>query len=244
MTDYNQPIIVNLPDGQNTLTLLQGEAPRKLDERAPVKIDLTGTIDAPLRWLEKRVETIDQHKAYIVVNRDNLSIALVFNEDDAYRESKVRGILQMSDIFKQLGINADKAWEPEKLGKFLKLNRTYFPNKEENREVVNALKTFTANVNQDVQRESKENGNRSMVYRQAVDSNIPATFRLRIPIFSGEPATEIVVETNANLDGSDVTICLQSAGAIDAVEDTKNIKFNEILNEIRLVAPDIVIIEQ
>lgn len=54
-----QPIVVNLPEGQNTLTILQGEAPVQLDQQAPVKIDIKGVIYAPLNFLDKRVKDID-----------------------------------------------------------------------------------------------------------------------------------------------------------------------------------------
>lgn len=244
MQNENQPIVVNLPEGQNTLTLLQGDAPEQLDHLAPIKVDINGTIDAPLRWLEKRIVDIDQHKAYLLVNRDAMTVTLTINESDPYNNGKVKGSLKLSDIYRSLGINTTKNWQPETLGQFLKLNRTYFINKDENRDVVNALKSFNAKVDQTVQRETKENGNRALSFRQAVDSNIPAAFRLRIPIFSGEAPSEIEVETYATIDGAEVTINLISAGAVDTVEDVKQNKLGVILNQIRAIAPDMVIIEQ
>lgn len=116
MTQDNQPIVVNLPEGQNTLTLMQGTAPKQLDQLAPVKFEASGIIDAPLEFLKKRVGDIDQHKAHIFVDRDNLGILLIFNEDDPYTQGKVGGILRMSKIFEKFGINTDKQWEPEQLG--------------------------------------------------------------------------------------------------------------------------------
>lgn len=239
-----QPIVVNLPEGQNTLTFLQGQAPKQLDILPPLKTDIQGTIDAPFSWIEKRICDIDQHKAYVLVNRDDLSIMLVVNEGDPYRCSTIQGSMQYSKIFNQLGINSGKAWQPERLGQFLKLNRTYFVDREENMAVVNALKSFDAKVQQSIQRESKENGNRNFTMRQAVDSNIPESFTLRIPIFSGGSAEEIEVETYACIDGSDVTIALQSAGANDAVETARLHTIDEVLENIRTYAHELVIIEQ
>ena len=244
MQKEEKPIVVNMADGQTNLTILHGDAPKQLDNLAPVKVNISGTIDAPLRWLEKRVGDIDQHKAFIIVNRDKMTVCLRFNETDAYNEGKVLGNMQFSEIFQKLGINAGKQWQPEALGQFLKLNRVYFPNREENMIVVNALKTFNAKVNQDVQRETKENGNRAMVFRQAVDSNIPESFKMRLPIFSGGNPVEIDVETYADIDGTDVTVALQSAGAVDATEDVKLNEINNVLEQIREIAPEIVIIEQ
>lgn len=244
MTQDNQPIVVNLPEGQNTLTLMQGTAPKQLDELAPVKFEASGTIEAPLRFLEKRVGDIDQHKAHIFIDRDNLGILLVFNEDDAYKQGKVGGILRMSKVFQSFGINTDKQWEPEQLGQFLKLNRTYFVSREENMKVVNALKTFDAKVNQTVQRETKENGNKAFSFRQAVDSNIPESFKLCLPVLSGGQSVEIDVETYATIDGAHVSISLQSPGANDIVEDIRSNYITGIVEQLRQVAPEIVIIEQ
>lgn len=231
-----QPIVVNLPEGQNTLTILQGEAPAQLDQQAPVKIDISGIIYAPLSFLDKRVNDIDQHKAHILVCRDKLQILLVIN--------KVLGQLSFSEIFLKLSINSGKAWIPEQLGKFLKLNRSFFVNRDENMKVVAALRNFTAKVDQDVQRETSEKGDRTFKFKQAVDSNIPEKFKLKIPVFSGGDYVEVEVETYATIDGTDVFIHLQSAGANDVVEDTKATVISDTIEKIRSVAPEIAIIEQ
>lgn len=244
MSNEQQPIVVHLPEGQNTLTILQGKAPAQLDELTPVKIEITGTIYAPLNFLEKRVKDIDEHKAHILVNRDEQSIHLVIAEDDARTIGNVVGKLSYSEIFLKLGINANKAWQPEALGQFLKLNRSFFVSRDENMKVVSALKSFDANVSQTVQRETKENGNRAYNFRQAVDSNIPESFRLKIPIFSGGEPVEIEVETYASIDGSEVSIHLQSAGANETVEETKTNVIDDIIGKLREIAPEIVIIEQ
>lgn len=242
--DQNQPIVVNLPEGQNTLTLMQGTAPKQLDTLAPVKFSEQGIIDAPLEWLKKRVGDIDQHRAHILVNRDALSITLIYNEDDAYTQGRVAGVLRLSKVFEKFGINSDKQWEPEELGQFLKLNRTYFTSREENMKVVNALKTFDAKVNQTVQRETKENGNKAFTFRQAVDSNIPEQFKLRLPVLSGGQPVEIDVETYATIDGAHVSISLQSPGANDIIEDIRNNYITDMVEQLRDTAPEIVIIEQ
>lgn len=242
---YNeQPIVVNLTEGQNTLTILQGEAPAQLDNQAPVKIDIQGVIYAPLNFLDKRVNDIDQHKAHVLVCRDKLQILLVINEDDAYTRGKVLGQLSFSEIFKKLAINSDKGWVPEQLGQFLKLNRSFFVSREENMKVVSALKSFDAKVNQTMKRETSEKGDRQFSFKQAVESNIPEKFKVKLPIFSGGDSVEIEVETYATIDGTDVSICLQSAGANDIIEDVKANVISDVMEKIRTVAPEIAIIEQ
>lgn len=242
----NPTIVMHLKEGENTARamILHGQAPKQLDQLPPKKIEIEGTIDAPYAFLEKRVGDINQHKAHIIVNRDNLEISLIINEDDSYNYGLVVGKMEFSEIFNKFGINQNKKWEPEHLGQFLKLNRVYFPDREENMKVVNALKSFNAKVQQTVERETKENGNRAFSFRQAVDSNIPPTFKIKIPVMSGSTPVEIDVETYAYVDGGSVSIALQSAGANDIVEGMRCEQIDHEIDKLRKVAPDIVIIEQ
>ena len=244
MTQENQPIVVNLPEGQNTLTLLQGVAPKQLDRMAPLKINISGSIEAPLEFLRKRIGTIQQLKAHIIVCRDDLSIRLIIDEDDPYLCGIVSGTIKLSKVFTSFGINTNKEWEPEALAQFLKMNRTYFKDRNENMKVVNALKTFDAKVNQAVKRDRQENGNKDYSFRQAVDSNIPEKFKLCLPVISGGPSLDIEVETYATIDGMNVNIMLQSPGANDIIEDIRNEYINSLIGQTREIAPDIVIIEQ
>lgn len=239
-----KPFVVNMAEGQNALTLLQGKAPKQLDELAPVKIEISGVICAPLNWLDKRVKDIDQHKAYILVNRDKLTIHLVFNEDDPYRIGNVVGSISYSEIFKKLDINGTKGWQPLQLGMFLKLNRSFFSDRQANMRVVSALMNFNAKVDQAVSMKANEKGDRAAKFQQTVNSNLPETFKLKMPIFSGGEAVEFDVETWASVDGTDVMIHLQSAGANDIVEEAKANTIDDVIAKIREVAPDIAIIEQ
>lgn len=245
MKELEKPIVVNMAEGQNTLTILTGDAPEQLDILEPVKVDLQGTIDAPLNWLEKRVGDIDQHKAHIIVNRDKLQIMLVINEDDPYTIGKVVGELKYSEIFLKLGINSDKQWQPEVLSRFLKLNRSLFLDKTENMKVVTALKQIETKIEQAVSRERQENGNVGVSFKQQVaNSNIPERFTLKIPVFSGGDYEEVSVETFVTIDGAQISIALQSAAANDVVEDCKMTSISTIIDKIREIAPEIAIIEQ
>lgn len=61
---------------------------------------------------------------------------------------------------------------------------------------------------------------------------------------NGSDPVEIDVETYASIDGSHIVIALQSPGANDIVEDVRNGRIGDIVDELREVAPEIVIIEQ
>ena len=224
------------------IILREGKAAEQLPNREPINVEINGTIDTPLRWLEKKVELIDQKKAYISVSRDDMSIALVDKENDYY-SNNIAGGLEVSKEMKAFGINADKRWEPIKLSQFFKMHRAFFKDKTENMTLVSTLKNFKAKVAQDIERSKEENGSKTDNYSQVVDSNLPKSFKLNIPIFKGFACEEIEVEIYADVDGRDVSLSLVSAGANETIEEYKNKVIDEQIEAIKGVAPDIVIIE-
>lgn len=224
------------------IILREGKAAEQLPNREPINVEINGTIDTPLRWLEKKVELIDQKKAYISVSRDDMSIALVDKENDYY-SNNIAGGLEASKEMKAFGINADKRWEPIKLSQFFKMHRAFFKDKTENMTLVSALKNFKAKVAQDIERSKEENGSKTDNYSQVVDSNLPKSFKLNIPLFKGFACEEIEVEIYADVDGRDVSLSLVSAGANETIEEYKNRVIDELLEQLRAIAPDIAIIE-
>lgn len=224
------------------VVLREGTAPKALDPKAPIPVNITGTIDSPLRWLEKRVELMDQKQANITVSRDNMKISLVDKETDYYNNG-ITGVLQPSKEMVEFGINSEKQWEPIKLSQFFKMHRAFFKDKAENMTLVSLLKNFKAKVNQDIERSKEENGSKVDNFSQVVDSNLPKSFKLNVPLFKGFACEEIEVEIYADVDGRDVSLSLVSAGANEAIEEYKNKVIDEQLNAIRQIAPDIVIIE-
>ncbi len=232
--DYNgKPIEV---------VLREGEAPVALDPKEPERVVINGTIDAPIRWLEKRVELINQKATNIIVNRDKMRMALTIDET-SYYQTEINGILQASKEMQEFGINVEKKWEPIKLSKFIKMHRAFFTDKSQNMMLVSTLKNFKAKVNQDIERSKEENGSKVDNYSQVVDSNLPKSFKLNIPLFKGFAFEEIEVEIYADVDGRDVSLSLVSAGANEAIEEYKNKVIDVQLDAIRQIAPDIVIVE-
>ena len=214
------------------VVLREGEAPVALDPKEPERVVINGTIDAPFRWLEKRVELINQKSTNLIVNRDKMGLALTIDETNYY-QTEINGILQASKEMMEFGINTDKKWEPIKLSKFIKMHRAFFTDKSQNMMLVSTLKNFKAKVNQDIERSKEENGSKVDNYSQVVDSNLPKSFKLNIPLFKGFDNEEIEVEIYADVDGRDVSLSLVSAGANEAIEECKNKVIDVQLDAIR-----------
>lgn len=234
---------LNLPNGITELVIREGSAYKALDPKEPEKININGTIESPLRWLEKRIELIYQKTSNIIIHRDSMTIILKIDETNFY-QTNITGRLEASKEMIEFGINTGKIWEPQKLSQFLKMHRAFFTDKSQNMALVSTLKNFKAKVNQDIERTKEENGSKTDNYSQVVDSNLPKSFKVSLPLFKGFTCEEIEVEIYADVDGRDVSLSLISAGAQETIEVYRNNVIDVQLDAIKKIAPDIVIIEQ
>ena len=245
----NKKVVVNLPEGKSTAEVIirEGAAQKVLDPKAPVKINLQGVIGSPVEFLTQRSKESDQFnekRAHVVVEREKVKVTLVFNENDEYTRGQVEGELSYHPKFLEFGINSGKGWTPNKLGEFFKMNRAFFPDREKNMELVSLLKSFEATVNSSIERERKENGSIKDNYSAVVQSNLPDTFTVKLPIFKGTQPEDLEVEIYASVDGRDVTLSLVSPSAVQILEEQRDKVIDEQVAAIRALCPGIVIIEK
>lgn len=242
-----EKIQINLGEGVTNaeVILREGAAPKVLDPKEPIKTNISGVIGAPFEYLSKRLGTgqFTQERSHIIVDRENISITLVINEDDFYSTGIVTGTLEFHPKFIEFGINSGRSWTPVELGTFLKMNRTFFPDKTVNMKLVSDLMNFTATVNNKIERSVKESGDRTDNFAQVVNSNLPASFNVAMPIFKGMPTEDIEVETFARVDGREVAFVLLSPGANQALEEIRDKAIDVQIEQIREIAPNIAIIE-
>lgn len=244
----NEKFQINFAPGQSVaeVTFREGAACKQLEPLPPLTLDITGAVGTVSEFLQKRVAAgqFDQLRSHITVNRNSVTITLVINEHDPYLKSCVTSKLQFNPLFLKFGINnPDKVWEPAALGLFLKMNRTFFPDRKENMELVSRLMSFKGTVNATIERDVKLNGSRTDNFAQVVNSNLPETFTISVPLFKGMAPETLEVETFAQIDGRDVNFVLMSPGAQAALEELRDTVINSELDAIRAVAPDIAIFE-
>lgn len=222
----------------------EGVAGKVLDQKAPEKIEIAGVLSTPLDWLEKRVDTINQAEAFILVERDKYAITLTINESDPYKKGTITGSAELSELFTKFGINnLNVGWTPAKLGQFIRLNRAAFEDKEICMKLVSALKNFKANAQSQIEKQHDPSGSRAEVYRQTVESNLPKSFTVKIPIFKGPEKTTFDVEFDHYLTDGEVFLQLVSPGAKELTDQYCDKTIDAVLDKIRGVAPDIAIIE-
>ena len=198
-------------------------AKKLLDEERPIAIAIIGTISCVAEFLEKRIDLIDTDRAAIQVCREQVQISLILNEDDPFKKGIVKGCLQFDPRYEAFGINNSlQLWQPVRLAMFMKMNRSFFPSKDENMQYVSTLMNYKASIEQKVERYINEKGDSTDNFQQIVNSNLPKAFHLSIPIFKGYPKEDIEVETFASVNGREITFALLSPGANDTLEDLRD----------------------
>lgn len=234
-----EALMNNVPSGTTEIVIREGEA---LEQKEPVKVDISGTIDSPLRWLEKRValNRINQKVCNIQVNREQMAISLQCYENSYYGE-RITGKLELSPVFQKFGINSGEYLTNFEMADLFKMNRSYFESKTTAMNLVTQLQNFKAKVDKDIENMDNKRGDRRILVNQVVQSNLPEAFNLVLPVFKGQPKQTISVEVY--VEPNNFNCCLMSPEANDLIHDLTDKLIDEVLEGIKEVAPDIVIIE-
>lgn len=212
-----------------------------LDPREPERLDIDGNIDSVRRWIEKRKHMINSDKAVITVMRDALTIKL--DEDpNNYYSTMINAELEISTEMKKLGINDGKYMTCFEMADRIKRLRSYFENRQQAMELVTTLRNFKAKVEKEVEASDDKRGNRREMLSQAVDSNLPKSFNVVVPIFKGQEKQTLEVEVEIN--AADLTCTLVSPSVDDAMTEQANAIIDSELAQIESLYKEIVVIEQ
>jgi hypothetical protein len=211
----------------NTLTVLQGNfvAPKE-----PVKIEISGNIDSPVNFLLERVSELTLKKCHLIINRENMTITLVINEDDPLTRGKISGKLELHPDFKKFKINSGETWTSFDLADLIKMNRSFFSSKEVAMKLVSQLRDFQAKVNKQIDAFRDDRANFNVKKAQVVESNLPDVFSLVIPIFKGQAKYNVPVEINIHPESLSCQLC--SPEVNDLVNDFKDLAINNQLERI------------
>jgi len=236
-----QKINIQAGEGHTDLIIREGEA---IPLKEPKILKLMGILSCVLAFLKQRVALINQKAAHILVNRDknSMSITLKLDETDFYG-GEVCGKIILAEDFVEFGINKGKKYSLRDLSDFIKMHRYCFSESSVAMKLVTDLRNFKGKVEKELEKMSDQRGNQKTLMAQVVDSNIPESFTLKMPIFKGcEPAT-FNVETNIIVRDAEMECTLESVEANDIVNKFKEEAINLELKMISEVAPDIVQIE-
>ena len=211
------------------------------DVKEPQPIDITGNIDAPALFVENRHQTFDAESAHVEVDRENMKITLITEETSPYA-NRITGVMVFSEGFKKLKINNGEYISNFDMAELIKMNRSYFQSRDEAMKLVSELRNFKAKVERDLELSDDKRGNINIKKSQAVDSNLPKAFTLRIPIFKGQP--ENIFKAEVEVNPNDLSMTLVSPEANDLISDNRDNIINSQLSRIKDADASILIIEQ
>lgn len=235
-----EAMVNNLPAGVGEIVIREGKA---VEIHEPVKVVISGTLDAAARWLETRMplEMVNEKACHILVDREKLSISLQCNENNHYG-SLISGKLIVSPEYEKFGINSGEYMTNFEMAELIKMNRSYFENRQVAMKLVTELQNFKAKVEKELENSNNNRGDRRILINQAVQSNLPEAFTLIIPLFKGTSKQTIQVEVYIN--PSDFSCTLVSPEANDLLEEMRDKEIDLVLGRIQKVCPHIVIIEK
>lgn len=114
----------------------------------------------------------------------------------------------------------------------LKLKRSLFKNKLDHAGLIKQLRNVKAKVNAEVEQQKENNGNKSEVFRQTVDSNVPEAFTMILPLIEGKDPKTVEVNVVLEVENGDIICCLES---MDAAEYIDEIREKAVLEEVELI---------
>ena len=232
-------LTVKVENGVQELVIRQGDA---FPLKEPKPLQITGRIDSILNWLKVRKTEINEKNCHIIVNYDKLVMGLMIDERDVQNHASIGATLELSEEYKKFGINSSKQWEPYEFSKFIKMNRALFVSKDQAAILVTDFKNFKAKVDKVVEKMKDQNGSYDEKRSQAVTTNLPENFKVKIPIFKGEEA--ITLELEVEIDSTTLAVSLISPEANEFVQTTSREKIDEQIKLIHDLCPSIAIIYQ
>lgn len=235
--------------------------------KLPEAFNIEGIITAPYEWLSKHINEVDQTNCIIEVTREDAEIKLVINERNYHEgfsvhdvervvstelkgfslipRSSVSGSIQYTKEFERLRINDDTFWAPQKLAKFLRLNRHIFADTEEGMALVSLLKNVKAKITGDYEKTKETHGNisRTEFFEQQVKHNLPDSFSIFLQIFKGGSKEKYEIDIDADIIDGEIMVQLISPAVNAANESARDSLIDAELSRLAALAPDIAIIE-
>ena len=242
MTDLDEKSINIFTETEKTeVTILKGDAPKPIDPKPPLKMAVVGVLDAPLKWLEKRVKLHDQLQANIMFSEDDKEIKLTVIESDFYKSGTVVGKLKAHSDKNLWQLNQGYEFDNFQLADLIKMNRSAFENNLQAMELVTTLRNFKAKIDGELEKSDNKRGDMRLLRSQTVDSNLPKAFRIRVGVFKGYPKKTVSVEIE--IDSETFRCALVSADYKELEDKMTETEIEIVLGGIREIAPDIAIIE-
>jgi hypothetical protein len=221
------------------LVIREGAA---LPQHEPTSVTLCGEIEAPVRFLSARKVLMTkeaQLASHVVASRGKREIRLTVDESSFFKKT-VKGVLEASKESGELPINKSESISCLALSDLIKMRRYLFASPDAAMKLVADLRGLKARIEGNVEKSKDDRGNYAIMRRQVVESNIPASFAVCMPLFAG--FLKVTVQVEIAVDADTLECRLVSPHMVEAVRDAADEIMCKQVEAIAKLCPDILVI--
>ena len=235
-------INVTVDGGVKDLVIRQGEA-------APIPVyhgyKISGaSIEAVQEYLKKSEAQPEQiHKSYATFSYEELYLKLLYDgrlkiANGIDEGDHVEGLLKLHPELEKWKINNAKAYDNESLSRFIKMNRHFFEDSATAMKLVSELQNIQVKSEREYQNADNKLGDyRKVIGQRVIESNIPQTFVLKLPVFVGQASLSVPVEIEIN--PTDWSCSLISPKLKEIIDLQTKVIIDEQLDAIRKLYPEL-----
>lgn len=218
------------------IVIREGAADKIYEDRI---INISGTIDAPRRFFDKRKEDHNVQGCMVKYSRDKMEIILICDERNHFHTT-ISGKMDMNPDLEKYGINKDKIFAVSDLQQFLRMRRSHFVDRDQNAVIVNNLSRFKASVSVELEQQKGTRGEEVSNFERKVKTDLLLNFTLEMQVFKGLLKKKFEVEICFEIRDKAITVWLESPELQEIMDTEKNLIIDEELKTFT----DLVIIEQ
>jgi hypothetical protein len=228
---------ITVENGIKELIIRHGEA---LPLKEVQDINIYGTIDAPLRFIKNRKNepSFVVNESHVTVNKEAGSIALFVFEHCTHSDI-IGGKITISEKVNSFDLQSEKYRSPEDTANFLRKKKHFFDSEAEYTNIFTSLRTFRAKVEQQIAQIKDDTGNYEQKRIQAVEHNIPKTFTIRVPIFTGTDPVKVEVEI---LVSKSLDVALFSTDLMQKIDQMRDEIVDDVVQNIQKECPGLLVI--
>lgn len=229
-----QNINVTAAPGVSELVIRHGDAPPVI---TPEQYSFAGNIEVPFAYLTARNAATDNthfnpKTAVLQVNRNSGSLSLFQNPNDPIADA-ITGTAKRASELDGWNFNTDHRWRASDLAEFLRRNRRYFSDPARLADLIGELRTMKVTTNGDIQTADDKRGNKKSLFEQSVQSNIPVSFDVDLPIIAGQKPSRVKVEIFIEVTGQSVSLMLDSIDIADLLVTERDRLLNEQIEKFK-----------
>lgn len=229
-----QNITVAAAPGVSELLIRHGDAAPVI---VPKQYTFDGNVSAPFDYLTARNAATDNthfnpKNAVLQINRKNGNLKLYQNPNDPIADV-INGMTVVAPELDEWKFNTEHRWRASDLAEFLRRNRRHFTDPSRLADMIGELRSMKVTTNGDIQTDDDKRGNKKSLFEQSVQSNIPVSFYVDLPIIAGQKPSRVNVEIFIEVTGSTVSLMLDSIDVSDLLITERDRLLNEQIDKFK-----------